>query len=98
LKIHFSYVVPQKDGFVKALRPVPFEEASFRYYCGFTKHDGFVKSPYAVLPFFPRHCGVPSVRLIPRDSGALPMELFTLPFEEVLNRPFYEFVKHGTIR
>ncbi|HQB30342.1 MAG TPA: hypothetical protein PLO86_06200, partial [Syntrophales bacterium] len=54
LKIHFSYVVPQKDGFVKALRPVPFEEASFRYYCGFTKHDGFVKSPYAVLPFFPR--------------------------------------------
>ncbi|HPC03958.1 MAG TPA: hypothetical protein PLE04_09275, partial [Syntrophales bacterium] len=54
-------------------------------------NDGFVKSPYAVLPFFPRPCGVPSVRLSPRDSGALPMELFTLPFEKVLNWPFYEF-------
>jgi hypothetical protein len=53
---------------------------------------GFVKSPYAVLPFFPPHCDVPSVRLIRRDSGALPMELFTLPFEKVLNWPFYDFI------
>jgi len=45
------------------------------------------------LPFFPRPCGVPKVRLSPRDSGALPMELFILPFEKVLNGPFYEFVK-----
>jgi hypothetical protein len=54
--------------------------------------DGFVKSPYAVLPFFPRPFGVPSVRLSPRDSGALPVELFTLPFEKVLNWSFYDFI------
>jgi len=57
------------------------------------KVDGFVKSPYAAFPFFPRPCGVPSVRLSPRDSGALPLELFTLPFEKVLNCPFYDFIK-----
>ncbi|HPX10899.1 MAG TPA: hypothetical protein PKW20_01350, partial [Syntrophales bacterium] len=43
-------------------------------------------------PFFPRPCGVPKVRLSPRESGALPMALFTLPFEKVLNGPFYDFV------
>ena len=35
---------------------------------------------------------------IPRDSGALPMELFTLPFEEVLNWPFYNFIKKWLTR
>ncbi|HPC04517.1 MAG TPA: hypothetical protein PLE04_12135 [Syntrophales bacterium] len=43
---------------------------------------GFVKSSYAALPFVPPHCDVPDVRLIRRDSGALPLELFTLPFEK----------------
>jgi hypothetical protein len=33
--------------------------------------DGFVKKPISALRFIPRHCGVPSVRLIPRDSQAL---------------------------
>ncbi|HPC02194.1 MAG TPA: hypothetical protein PLE04_00350 [Syntrophales bacterium] len=61
-------------------------------------NDGFVKSPYAVLPFFPRPCGVPEVRLSPRDSGALPMELFTLPFEKVLNWPFYDFINNGIMK
>ncbi|HPC04351.1 MAG TPA: hypothetical protein PLE04_11260, partial [Syntrophales bacterium] len=54
--------------------------------------DGFVKSPYAALPFIPRPCGVPLVRLSPRDLGALPAELFPLPFEKVLIWPFYDFV------
>jgi len=62
----------------------------------FLNFDGFVKSPYAALPFFPRHCGVPSVRFIPRDSGALPLELFALPFEKVLNCPFYDFITFPT--
>jgi hypothetical protein len=35
------------------------------------KLDGFVKSPISALRFIPRHCGVPEVRLIPRDSQAL---------------------------
>jgi hypothetical protein len=35
------------------------------------KFDDFVKSPISAFPFIPRHCGVLSVRLIPRDSGAL---------------------------
>ncbi|HPC04639.1 MAG TPA: hypothetical protein PLE04_12755, partial [Syntrophales bacterium] len=46
--------------------------------------DGFAKSPYAALPFIPRPCGVPEVRLSPRESGALPMELFALPLEKGL--------------
>jgi hypothetical protein len=33
--------------------------------------DGFVQRPISALRFIPRHCGVPCVRLIPRDSQAL---------------------------
>jgi hypothetical protein len=33
--------------------------------------DGSVKSPVSALRFISRHCGVPSVRLIPRNSQAL---------------------------
>jgi len=57
-----------------------------------SKNDGFVKSPSAVrqahgpeqsrraaLRFILRHCGVLYVRLIPQDSRALPLELFTVP-------------------
>ena len=33
--------------------------------------DGFLKKPISALRFIPRRCGVPSVRLIPRDSQAL---------------------------
>jgi hypothetical protein len=33
--------------------------------------DGFVKNPISALRFILRHCGVPSVRLIPQDSQAL---------------------------
>ena len=35
------------------------------------KIDGSVKNPISALRFIPRHCGVPSVRLVPRDSQAL---------------------------
>jgi hypothetical protein len=38
---------------------------------GWYKIDGFVKSPISALRFILRHCGVPSVRLIPQDSQAL---------------------------
>jgi len=57
------------------------------------KIDGFAKSPYAAFPFIPRPRGVQEVRLGPRDSGALPMELISLPFEKGLNWPSYEFIK-----
>jgi len=43
------------------------------------KLDGFVKRPTAALRFIFRHCGVLFVRLIPQDSQALHLELFTLP-------------------
>jgi len=56
------------------------------------KCDGFVKSPSAVrhahgpeqsrraaLRFIFSHCGVLVVRLIPKDSRALHLELFTVP-------------------
>ncbi|HQB30530.1 MAG TPA: hypothetical protein PKY58_11675, partial [Syntrophales bacterium] len=60
---------------------LPFEGSVVWMPCDFEKPDGFVKSPYAALPFVPPPCGVPEVRLGRRDSGALPPELFTLPFE-----------------
>jgi len=44
------------------------------------------------LPFIPPPFDVPDVRLIRRDSGALPLELFTLPFEESVVPASYEFV------
>ena len=44
-----------------------------------TNIDGFVKSPSAALRFIFRHCDVPHVRLIPQDSRALHLELFTVP-------------------
>jgi len=42
------------------------------------KVDNFVKSPSAALRFILSHCGVRQVRLIPSDSRALHLELFTL--------------------
>jgi hypothetical protein len=41
--------------------------------------DGTVKSPSAALRFIFRHCDVRKVRLIPQDSRALHLELFTVP-------------------
>jgi hypothetical protein len=51
----------------------------------YMKGDGFVKRPISALRFIPRHCGVPSVRLIPRDSRRLELERFSLPsFDDFL--------------
>ncbi|HPX12382.1 MAG TPA: hypothetical protein PKW20_08865, partial [Syntrophales bacterium] len=71
--------IPRDSGALPmALFPLPFEKVLNGPFYDFIIYDGFVKSPYAVLPFFPPHCGVPSVRFIPRNSGALPLELFLL--------------------
>jgi len=43
------------------------------------KFDGFVKSPTAALSFIFRHCSVLQDRLIPQDSQALHLALFTVP-------------------
>ena len=43
------------------------------------KTDGFVKSPSAALHFIFSHSDVLLVRLIPKDSCALQLELFTVP-------------------
>jgi len=40
--------------------------------------DDFVKSPSAALRFVFRHCDVQQVRLVPQDSRALHLELFTV--------------------
>jgi hypothetical protein len=49
------------------------------------KFDGFEKRPISALRFIPRHCGVPLVRLIPRDSRRLELERFSLPsFDDFL--------------
>ena len=58
--------------------------APFRANHEFVTSDGFVKNPYAALPLFLVPAAYIPVRLGPRGSGALPMELFTLPLEEVL--------------
>jgi hypothetical protein len=41
--------------------------------------DGFVKSSSAALRFIFRHSDVLQVRLIPKDSRALHLKLFTVP-------------------
>ena len=43
--------------------------------------DGFVKKPISALRFIPRHCGVPSVRLIPKRFAGLDLGIFTNPSE-----------------
>ncbi|HQB30914.1 MAG TPA: hypothetical protein PLO86_09105, partial [Syntrophales bacterium] len=70
---------PDSGALPLKLFPLPLEiiVASAPYV--FIMPDGFGKSPYAALPFFPPPCGVPKVRLSRPDSGALPLELFPLP-------------------
>ncbi|WP_459922232.1 hypothetical protein [Desulfatiferula olefinivorans] len=70
----------------RALSQITRTMAAFLLSSGFdvrrltqTNYDGFEKSPISALRFIPRHCGVPLVRLIPRDSRRLELERFSLP-------------------
>jgi acyl-CoA synthetase (AMP-forming)/AMP-acid ligase II len=56
------------------------------------KFDDFVQNPISALRVIPRHCGVPYVRLIPRDSQALISGFL----RSRRNATFLEFIKLNT--